>query len=152
MMPKHEAKTWTMNSLLVIYFVLKISLLHCGKWSLSLFTLAIKRSTGISKIVKKLGKHGHALIPTKATGFLLGSVATWQVGWFSSITMSNTNYIEINVSCWKCSPGVLVRTAPGGNVLQRRDIIPSSPCNMPVHYRATLAVQGRVVYLDKTEK
>lgn len=88
----------------------------------------------------------------KATGFPLGSAATWQVGWFSPITMSSSNYIEINLSCWKCSPGVLVRTALGPTALLRRDIIPSSPCNMSMYFRATLAMQGRVVYADKTEK
>ena len=42
-----------------------------------------------------------------------------------------------------------MRTPPGANVLQRKDIIPSSPCNMSMHYRATLAMQGGVVCLDR---
>jgi len=134
-----------MNSPLVIYFVLKIQLL-------GLFTSATKRSSGVSKIVKKLGKHGHAFIPTEATGFPMGSAATWQVGRFRPIIVSSNNYTEHNLSRWKCSPGVLVRTSPGQNVLQKEDIIPSFSFNTSMCYRATLAMQGTVVYLHQREK
>lgn len=40
-----------------------------GERSRSLFTPAVERGTGVSKIVKKLGKYGQTLIPMKATGF-----------------------------------------------------------------------------------
>lgn len=66
--------------------------------------------------------------------------------------MNSNNYIEINLSCWKRSPGVLVRTALGPTALLRIDIIPGSPCNMSTYYRVTLAIQGRVVCVDKTEE
>lgn len=59
------------------------------------------------------------------------------------------NYTELNLPRWKCSPGVLERTAPGGNVLQCRDIIHSSPRNVLTYDSAALAMQGQVICLDR---
>lgn len=132
---KHEPKTGAMNSPLGVYFTPKILLLHCGKWSLSPLILAIKGESQYLKASQETWKHDHSQKSCCLPAGLCCHVASRT---FSPFTRTSDNYIAINLSCWKCSPGVLVETAPGWNVLQRRDTISSSVRNVSTHYRVTL--------------
>ena len=130
------------------YFTLKIQLIHCSKWSLSLLTSAIKEpifQNQSRNLNTRSQSHSHqsSWLPTMLCCHMANGTAQPHCQEQRELHCSVMSY-------QKHSPGVPVETAAGRNVLQSWDNISCSPC--PHTIEQHFAEQGRGDCVEETEE